>query len=172
IPRFREAVEAQLGRKLRRAPEPEAPPITERDRSHLGIHGQHQEGFYYIGLSILGGRTSDVDLRRCAGLAEEHGSGRIRTTNTQNIILLDIHESNLESLTRDLDRFGFEYQPSWSRKGIIACTGIQFCKLALAETKNRAVELNDYLESAVDLEDAPRISLTGCPNSCGQHHIC
>ena len=172
IPRFREEVEARLGHKLRRAPEAEAPPITERDRSHLGIHGQHQQGFYYVGLSILGGRTSGDDLRRFADLAEEHGSGRIRTTNTQNIVLLDIPERKLEALTRDLDQFGFEYQPSWSRKGIIACTGIQFCKLALAETKNRAVELNDYLESAVDLDDAPRISVTGCPNACGQHHIC
>jgi sulfite reductase beta subunit-like hemoprotein len=172
IPRFRDEVEARLGRKLRRASDLQAPPVTERDRSHLGIHGQHQEGFYYAGLSILGGRTSAEDLKRFADLAEEHGSGRVRTTNTQNIILLDIPERQLEALTRDLDRFGFEYQPSWSRKGIIACTGIQFCKLALAETKNRAVELNDYLESAVDLEDAPRISVTGCPNSCGQHHIC
>ncbi|MFY9555912.1 MAG: nitrite/sulfite reductase [Blastocatellia bacterium] len=172
IPRFREAVEAQLGHKLRRAPDAEANPVNERDRSHLGIHGQHQQGLYYAGLSILGGRTSGDDLRRFADLADEYGSGRLRTTNTQNIILLDVPERNLEALTEDLDRFGFEYQPSWSRKGIIACTGVQFCKLALAETKNRAVELNDYLESAVDLDDAPRISVTGCPNSCGQHHIC
>jgi sulfite reductase beta subunit-like hemoprotein len=172
IPRFRDEVEARLGHKLRRAPEPEAAPITERDRSHLGIHGQHQEGLYYVGLSILGGRTSAEDLKRFADLAEEYGGGRIRTTNTQNIILLDIPEGKLEALTRELDRYGVEYQPSWSRKAIIACTGIQFCKLALAETKNRAVELNDYLESAVDLDDAPRISVTGCPNACGQHHIC
>jgi len=172
IPRFRDEVEARLGHKLRRAAEPEAAPVTERDRSHLGIHGQHQEGFYYAGLSILGGRTSGDDLRRFADLAEEYGSGRIRTTNTQNIILLDIPERKLERLTRDFDRFGIEYQPSWSRKAIIACTGIQFCKLALAETKNRAVELNDYLENVIDLDDAPRISVTGCPNACGQHHIC
>jgi sulfite reductase beta subunit-like hemoprotein len=172
IPRFRDEVEARLGHKLRIASEPEAAPITERDRSHLGIHGQHQQGHYYVGLSILGGRTSGVDLNRLADLAEEHGSGRVRTTNTQNVILLDIPERKLQALTSDLDRYGFEYQPSWSRKAIIACTGVQFCKLALAETKNRAVELNDYLENAVDLEDAPRISVTGCPNACGQHHIC
>jgi len=172
IPRFRNEVEEKLGYKLRIAREPEAEAITERDRSHLGIHGQHEPGQYYVGLSILGGRTSGTDLNRLADLAEEHGTGRVRTTNTQNVILLDIPERKLEGLTRDLDRYGFEYQPSWSRKAIIACTGIQFCKLALAETKNRAGELNDYLESAVDLEDAPRISVTGCPNACGQHHIC
>ena len=77
-----------------------------------------------------------------------------------------------QALTRELDREHFDYKPNWARRGIIACTGIQFCKLALAETKNRATELDDYLAKAVDLDDTVRISVTGCPNSCGQHHIC
>jgi sulfite reductase beta subunit-like hemoprotein len=172
IPRFREEVEARLGRKLRRAAQAEAPPITERDRSHLGINGQRVNGLYYVGISILGGRTSASQLERLASLAQAYGSGRIRTTNTQNIILLDVPEWNLEALARELDLSGLNYEPSWSRKAIIACTGVQFCKLALAETKNRAVELNEQLESALDLDDSVRISVTGCPNSCGQHHIC
>lgn len=172
VPRFRDEVEARLGRKLRRATTLEAEPIAERDRTHLGIHRQHDKGMYYFGLSILGGRTSGFDLKRLASIAEEHGSGRLRTTNTQNIMLLDVPESNLDRAARELDRAGFDYQPGWSRKGIIACTGVQFCKLGLAETKNRTVELNSYLEKALDLDDPVRISLTGCPNSCGQHHIC
>jgi sulfite reductase beta subunit-like hemoprotein len=172
IPRFRDEVEARLGRRLRLAAEPEAEPITERDRAHLGINRQREQGFYYAGISILGGRTSADELKRLAALAAQFGSGRIRTTNTQNIILLDIPESNLNHLKCELDRSGFNYEPSWSRKAVIACTGIQFCKLALAETKNRAAELNAHLESAVDMDDAVRISVTGCPNSCGQHHIC
>jgi sulfite reductase beta subunit-like hemoprotein len=172
IPRFREAVEAVLGRQLRRAATPDAEPITERDRSHLGIHRQSTKGLYYFGISILGGRTSGAQLKRLADLAETYGSGRIRTTNTQNVLLLDIPEKNLEALKQQLDISGFDYQPSWARKAIIACTGIQFCKLAIAETKNRAKELDDYLSSAVDMDDSVRISVTGCPNSCGQHHIC
>jgi sulfite reductase beta subunit-like hemoprotein len=172
IPRFRDEVEARLGWKLRRADQSEAAPITERDRSHLGINGQSVNGLYYVGVSILGGRTSASQLERLASLAEAYGSGRIRTTNTQNIILLDIPEWNLEALARELELSGLNYEPSWSRKAIIACTGIQFCKLALAETKNRAVELNEQLEGALDLDDSVRISVTGCPNSCGQHHIC
>jgi len=172
IPRFREAVEAVLGRKLRRAPTPDAEPITERDRSHLGIHRQSTKGLYYFGISILGGRTSGTQLKRLADLAEQFGSGRIRTTNTQNVLLLDIPEKNLEALKQQLDISGFDYQPSWARKAIIACTGIQFCKLAIAETKNRAKELDDYLSSTVEMDDSVRISVTGCPNSCGQHHIC
>jgi sulfite reductase beta subunit-like hemoprotein len=172
VPRFRDEVEARLGRRLRRADEPEADPVTERDRSHLGINPQRDDGFYYAGISILGGRTSAAELRRLAGLAEEFGSGRIRTTNTQNIILLDIPETNLGGLRRELELSRLNYEPTWSRKAIIACTGVQFCKLALAETKNRAAQLNNYLEGAVAMDDPVRISVTGCPNSCGQHHIC
>lgn len=172
IPRFRDAVESVLGRKLRRAATPDAEPLTERDRSHLGIHRQSTKGLYYFGLSILGGRTSGAQLKRLADLAEQFGSGRIRTTNTQSILLLDIPEKNLEALKQQLDISGFNYQPNWARKAIIACTGIQFCKLAIAETKNRAKELDDYLSSAVEMDDPVRISVTGCPNSCGQHHIC
>jgi sulfite reductase beta subunit-like hemoprotein len=172
IPRFREEVEARLGRRLRRAASPEAEPIRERDRTHLGIHRQRDAGLNYVGISILGGRTSGDGLNHLAALAEQYGSGRARATNTQNIILLDVPDGNLDSLTRELDRSNLDYKPNWARRGIIACTGIQFCKLALAETKNRASELDDYLAKTVDLDDSPRISVTGCPNSCGQHHIC
>lgn len=172
IPRFREAVEARLGRKLRRAEHPEAPAVSDRDRSHLGIHRQRGDSFHYVGLALVGGRTSSDQLRIVAELAEKHGRGRIRTTNTQNIILLDIDSENIETLKHDLTQAGFDYEPSWAKRGLIACTGIQFCKLALAETKNRARELDEYLAEQVDLEDRPRISVTGCPNACGQHHIC
>lgn len=172
IPRFRAEVESRLGRKLRRAAEKEAEPIAELDRTHLGIHGQREEGLYYAGISILGGRTSGGELKWLAALAERYGSGRIRTTNTQNVVLLDIPERNLEALKGELTKQRLDYQPNWSRKSLIACTGVQFCKLALAETKNRVVKLNSHLEKAVDLDDPVRISVTGCPNSCGQHHIC
>lgn len=172
IPRFRDEVEAQLGWKLRRAVEPEAPAITDRDRSHLGIHRQRGDSFHYVGVALVGGRTSSDELRLLAELARQHGRGRLRTTNTQNIILLDVDSENLDSLKNDLNSAGLDYGPSWARRGLIACTGIQFCKLAIAETKNRARQLDSYLAEQVDLEDRPRISVTGCPNACGQHHIC
>lgn len=172
IPRFREEVESRLGRRLRRAETDEAAPVRERDRSHLGIHHQREDGFYYAGLAILGGRTSGDQLNRLADISERLTSGRIRATNTQNIILLDIPQNNLEAVKRELRESGFDYEPSWARKAIIACTGIQFCKLAIAETKNRAAQLDEYLSSEVEMDDSVRISVTGCPNSCGQHHIC
>lgn len=172
IPRFRDEVEARLGRKLKRAPDPDAEPVLARDRAHLGVNRQAVPGLSYVGLSVLGGRTSGTALRLLADLAAEYGSGRIRTTNTQNIVLLDVPDANLTHLERELDRAGFNYKPSWANKAIIACSGIQFCKLALAETKNRAADLNSVLEQSGTMPDSVRISVTGCPNSCGQHHIC
>jgi sulfite reductase beta subunit-like hemoprotein len=135
------------------------------------VHRQRQPGLNYIGLGILGGRTSRAELAELAALAEGY-AGRIRTTNAQNIILLDVADERLDGLLTELNRRGFRTKPSWSSRAIIACTGVQFCKLAIAETKNRAAELNDRLEKSIDMNDAVRISVTGCPNSCGQHHIC
>jgi sulfite reductase beta subunit-like hemoprotein len=172
VPRFREEVEARLGLRLRRAAEPEAAPLSVRDRTHLGIHRQRGDSLHYCGIAIVGGRTSADQLKVLAELAEKHGRGRLRTTNTQNIILLDIDGERLEPMKQDLRRAGLDYEPSWAKRGLIACTGIQFCKLAIAETKNRAHHLEQVLSERIDLEDAPRISVTGCPNACGQHHIC
>ncbi|HSE35750.1 MAG TPA: nitrite/sulfite reductase, partial [Blastocatellia bacterium] len=150
----------------------EAAAVTARDRTHLGIHRQRGDSLHYVGVALVGGRTSSEQLKSLAELAEKHGRGRLRTTNTQNIILLDIDSENLETMKHDLESAGIDYEPSWARRGLIACTGIQFCKLAIAETKNRARELDQYLADQVDIEDRPRISVTGCPNACGQHHIC
>jgi sulfite reductase beta subunit-like hemoprotein len=172
IPRFRAEVERRLGRELRRAPQPEAEPVVERARVHLGVNRQRQDGLYYVGIALLGGRTSGTGLRVLADLADRYGSGRVRTTVTQDILLLDVPEANLEPLKRELDRHGFHHDPGWARKATIACTGVQFCKLAVAATKNHATELVDYLERNVRLSEPVRISVTGCPNSCGQHHVC
>jgi sulfite reductase beta subunit-like hemoprotein len=111
-------------------------------------------------------------LKTLSRLAYEHGCKRFRTTNAQNIVLLDIPEPNLEALAGDLKRAAFDYEPGWANKAMLACTGIQFCKLALTETKNRAAELARQLEQQLTLDEPIRISVTGCPNSCGQHRIC
>ncbi|KAF0248333.1 MAG: sulfite reductase (ferredoxin) [bacterium] len=170
VPRFRQEVENRLGRKLTYSSQSEY--LIPQDRTHSLINNQHNPDLSYVPISVLGGRTSSDELKRLADLAEQCGSNRIRTTNTQSIILLDIPNQKLEPLKQQLDNKGFNYAPSWSRKSIIACTGTQFCKLAIAETKTRAAIINDYLEQHVELDTPLRISVTGCPNSCGQHHIC
>ena len=170
VPWFRDAVESRLGRALARAPEPG--PILERDRVHLGIHPQRQDGLAYAGISLVGGRTTGSALERIADLAEAYGSDRIRTTNSQNILILDLPQSRLSEIRRDIAAAGFDAGPSWVRRSIIACTGIQFCKLAVAETKTRAEAIVDELERRITMDEPIRISVTGCPNACGQHHIC
>src|SRR5262249_30434060 len=169
---FRSQVETRIGRSLDASEDRAAFWAANKDGSHIGMHRQHTEGLYYVGLSIVGGRTSSGDLKKLSRLALQYGSGRIRTTNTQNIILLDIARGNLASLTSELRLAGFDYEPAWATKGMLACTGTQFCKLALTETKNRGAELARELERQVELDEPIRISVTGCPNSCGQHHIC
>lgn len=171
VPRFRADLETRLRRRFRLAQDSQAQPIHERNRAHIGIHGQKEPGLYYIGLSILGGRTSGSSLRRLANLAEQYGSSRVRTTNAQNAILVDIPEWKLLSVCDELDAAGLEYEPGWSRKGLIACSGVQFCKLAQTETKKTAESLAHYLEDAVEMDQPLRISVTGCANACGQHHI-
>ena len=172
IPRFRTEVENVLGRQLKSAAKPDAEFVRERDRTHSGVHQQRENGLYYVGLSLLGGRTSGDKLLRLADLAEQFGSGRIRTSNQQNIYLLDVPQANLPVLQNELNRLDFDFEPHWARRGMIACTGTEFCKLAVSETKNRAVELADLLEKSIKLDNPVRISVTGCPNSCGQHHVC
>ena len=171
INRFVEKVELRMGRKLRRESASGLAFVNEPDRSHVGIHGQQTSGLYYIGISTLAGRISAAQLGHLAAIASEYGSGRVRTANTQDVVLLDIPEWHLESVCRELQLAGLDYQPSATRRSVIACSGIEFCKLAVAETKARAAKLCEYLENEVDLDEPVRISITGCPNSCGQHHI-
>ena len=169
---FRSRVEKKLGWTLERSGDFNPPPPPQKYRSHVGIHRQHSPGLYYVGLSITAGRTSGSDLKTLSRLARLYGSRRFRTTNSQNIVLLDIPDRYLQPLARDLKLAGFEYEPGWAHKGVLACTGIQFCKLALTETKNRVAQLAHQLEQHLTLDEPLRISVTGCPNSCGQHRIC
>jgi ferredoxin-nitrite reductase len=172
VPRFRDAVEARLGRRLRRAREPAAEPVSTVDRTHLGYHAQREPGLVFAGVPLVGGRTSADELDWFADLAESHGSGRVRTTTGQNLVLLDVREDEVPTLEARLSLNGRSARPHWAERAVIACTGIQFCKLAVSETKSRADGLVAYLREHVQLDEPVRISVTGCPNSCGQHHIC
>src|SRR5262249_51005589 len=160
---FRDAVEARLGRRLERAEQADAEPVTARDRTHLGVYRQRGDGdLYYAGIPLVGGRTTSDTLRLLAELAHRHGRGRLRTTNTQNVILADLGRGSLLSLEQELKPARLELRPAWASKSIIACTGVQFCKLAIAETKNRAASLERHLAENVVMDDLPRISVTGC----------
>ena len=123
---------------------PAAPkPLTQGD--HVGVHRQ-KDGRFYIGVTPFVGRVSGSTLTAIADVLERHGSARLRTTPHQKLVLLDIEESDVEQVVAELDALGLQARPSLIRRGTIACTGIEFCKLAIVETKQTATNAVIALE--------------------------
>ncbi|WP_372410383.1 nitrite/sulfite reductase [Streptomyces luteireticuli] len=168
--RFREVLEKEyLGRPLLDGPGPEVP--VERWRDHVGVHRQ-KDGRYYVGFAPRVGRVDGSTLTKIAELAEEHGSGRLRTTAEQKMIVLDVEEDRVESLTAGLEALDLRVSPSPFRRGTMACTGIEFCKIAIVETKARGASLIDELERRLPEFDEPlTINLNGCPNACARIQV-
>jgi sulfite reductase (ferredoxin) len=168
--RFREVLEKEyLGGALPDGPEPEAPPNGSRD--HIGVHAQ-RDGRYYLGVSPNVGRTSGTMLWQVADLAESFGSGRVCTTPQQKLLILDVPEPAIAELSSELAARDLQVEPSAFRRGTMACTGIEFCKLAIVETKQRATGLYTELERRLPGFDTPiSININGCPNSCARFQV-
>lgn len=154
------------------APLPDGPaapkPLAQGD--HVGVHRQH-DGRFYIGVTPFVGRISGTTLTRLAELLERVGSGRLRTTPHQKLVLLDIEEQHVEQVVAELDVLGLQARPSLFRRGTIACTGIEFCKLAIVETKQTATEAVIALEerlAGIELPHPISLHVNGCPNSCAR----
>ncbi|HEY7652749.1 MAG TPA: nitrite reductase [Methylomirabilota bacterium] len=144
----------------------------EAYRDHVGIHAQKQDGLVYAGLPILRGRLTPAEMRRIAGLAERYGTGELRATSMQNLIVVNVPRARADELSREAHGGGLRLGGSPFRRGTVACTGSEFCKLALTETKGFARWLVEDLEARLPgFEEHVRINITGCPNSCGQHWI-
>jgi sulfite reductase (ferredoxin) len=169
VAKFRDVLENEyLGRKLVDGPAPELP---DRPLDHLGVH-QQWDGAYYVGAAPVAGRVSGTMLARLADAAQAHGSGRVRLTPYQKLVVLDVAESETEGLVTDLREIGFEARPSAWRRGTMACTGIEYCKLAIVETKARAIQLVADLEERLAGFDADiSIHLNGCPNACARTQV-
>ncbi|MEJ7708927.1 MAG: hypothetical protein WKF84_03515 [Pyrinomonadaceae bacterium] len=169
--KFRAELESRLGRALTNGEAPSVP--VSDNRAHIGIHPQKQPGYYYAGAATNRGRFPGTDMIAVAELARQHAGARVRLTATQNLVVLDIPEAEREQVARKLQALDLLVWPSTFRTGTLACTGKQFCKLAVTETKNRASELIEHLEKAFPNFSEPlRISVTGCPNSCAHYQIC
>lgn len=143
-------------------------PKTQGD--HIGVHKQ-KDGRFYIGLAPFVGRISGETLTRLADLLEAHGSTRLRTTPHQKLVVLDVTEENVEPLIAALDEIGLSARPSLFRRSTIACTGIEFCKLAIVETKQAATDAVLELEKRLADINAPHpisLHVNGCPNSCAR----
>ncbi len=165
--RFREVLEKEyLGYALPDGPAP-APP-RDGIRDHVGVHRQ-RDGNYYVGFAPTVGRLSAGALDVIADLATRYGSGRVRTTTEQKMVILDVPPERVDDLVEQLDEAGLPARPSTFRRHTMACTGIEFCKLAIVETKARAADLITELERRLPGFDTPvTINVNGCPNSCAR----
>ena len=168
--RFLGELEARLGYALDRAPHEPRPEDVYRD--HVGIHPQRQPDLCYAGATVLRGRITAAQLRTLADAADRHGDGQARTTAMQNVVLVNVRRERVGTLARDLAEAGLPTGGSPFRRGVIACTGTEFCKLALTETKEFARRLVEDLERRLpSFHEHVKLHVTGCPNSCGQHWI-
>ena len=165
--KFREVLEKEyLGYALPDGQAPGAPRDGIRD--HVGVHRQ-RDGNYYVGFAPVVGRLSADALDVIAELAARYGSGRVHTTTEQKMVILDVPPGRTEALVAELEAAGLPARPSAFRRHTMACTGIEFCKLAIVETKARAADLISELERRLPGFDAPvAINVNGCPNSCAR----
>lgn len=167
---FREVLENEyLGRKLVDGPAAQPP---EGPRDHIGVHRQ-ADGNYFVGAKSAAGRVSGSALLDVVKAAERAGSRRVRTTVQQNLLVLDVPESELDGLRGELARLELRTDPSPWRRGVLACTGIEYCKLAIVETKERAMRMVESLEQRLadvqgEVANPVSVGLNGCPNACAR----
>jgi sulfite reductase (ferredoxin) len=167
---FLEELERQIGFKLDTAEDEEVPADIHRD--HVGIHAQKQPGLSYVGASVLRGRITPLQLRTAADLAERYADGHVRTTIMQNLLIVNVPNESAGQVVAELSAVGLPVRGSVFARGTVACTGSEFCKLALTETKGFARWLSEELEDRLPgFQEQLRLNITGCPNSCGQHWI-
>jgi sulfite reductase (ferredoxin) len=167
---FLAAVEARLGYALDPAEPEELPSHVHRD--HLGVTPQKQPSLFSIGANVIRGRITPAQLRVAADLVERYSDGHVRTTPMQNLLLINIGGLNVRTVIAELAAAGLPVLTSSFARGTVACTGSEFCKLALTETKSFARWLTEQLEERFpNYQEDLRLHITGCPNSCGQHWI-
>ncbi|CAL1389493.1 unnamed protein product [Linum trigynum] len=141
-------------------------------RDYLGVHPQKQQGLSYIGLHIPVGRLQADEMDSLARLADEYGTGELRLTVEQNIVIPNIENSKIESLLKEpLLTERFSPEPPILMKGLVACTGSQFCGQGIIETKARALKVTEEVGRLVSVDRPVRMHWTGCPNTCGQVQV-
>ena len=169
VKKFREVLEDEyLGYKL---PDGPRAPTNLIERDHVGVHKQ-KDGKVYLGVKPTMGHLTGEQLIAIADLAESYGLTRLRLTSFKEILFLDIHPEKVKDLADDLQEMGLYSKPSEFRRGMLTCTGLEYCKLAHVTTKARGIELVDELEERFGDIDSPiTITLNGCPNSCARTQV-
>ncbi len=167
---FQKEVERRIGFQFDPAV-PEEPP-SDVYRDHVGIHPQRQPGYSYVGAAVLRGRITPEQMRAAADLAERFAGGELRTTNMQNLLIVNVPHLQAEPLAKELNAIGLRVGGSPFYRGTIACSGTEFCKLAITETKGFSRWLVEELDDRLPgFDQQLKLHVTGCPNSCGQHWI-
>ena len=172
LAKYMEEVERKLAFQLPRLPldqcEPRKVPIQH---GHIGVFKQAQHGLNYIGAVITVGRMKPKQMRRVADIAQNYGSGEVRLTVWQNLIIPNVPDAFVETVKKNLVKMGFHHSATTISGGLIACTGNTGCQWAATNTKGQSVLLARHLEKKVQLDLPINIHLTGCPNSCAQHYM-
>ncbi|WP_157245994.1 nitrite/sulfite reductase [Nonomuraea typhae] len=170
VEKFREVLETEyLKEPLPDGPAPEAPRGARRD--HVGVYPQ-KDGNFYVGFAPKVGRLDGDKLHLIADIAERHGSGRVRTTVEQKMVILDVAPDRVDSIVAELEANDLRVNPSTFRRQTMACTGIEYCKLAIVETKASAAHLIDEMERRLpDFKEPLTINVNGCPNSCARIQV-
>jgi len=167
---FLRELENRIGFPLDPAVPEEAPSDVYRD--HVGIHPQKQPGYSYVGAAVLRGRLTATQMRAAAELAQRFASGELRTTNMQNLLIVNVPNAKAAELAKQLEGIGLNVGGSPFWRGAIACTGTEFCKIAITETKGFARWLVEEMDERLpEFDQQLKLHVTGCPNSCGQHWI-
>ena len=164
----------ELQQRIGFALDPAEPEDVPNDvhRDHTGMHAQKQAGLFYVGAPVLRGRITPQQLHIAANLADRYADGHIRTTTMQNLLIVNVPQRDVAAVVHELEVAALPVQASAFARGTVACTGSEFCKLALTETKGFARWLTRELEERLpDFREQLRLNITGCPNSCGQHWI-
>ena len=190
LEQYRDEMEKLLGYQLLRAPgngvagdrsigvmppngQHSNTPILQHSipHSHVGVFAQKQRGLNYIGITTPAGNITPKQMIRVSEIAELYGSGEVRLTVWQNLIIPNVPDAYVETVKKAVAKAGFDWKQSNLRSGLVACTGNSYCKFAASNTKAHALELANYLEKKVELDQPINIHLTGCPNSCAQHYM-
>ena len=167
--RFRQEVETRLGKTLSPAGIDARKPL---EKGHVGIYRQIQPGMNYVGLKVLVGRIQHGDLVKIAALAEKYGTGEVRISPAQALIIPNVSDRKIGDLDRESLVTQFAYNPSPVYKGLVSCVGSDYCNLAVIETKGRAVETAKMLESRIGSTLKPiTMHWSGCPAGCGNHLV-
>lgn len=170
--KFLEETKKLLAFPLLRCPEAECEPRADIDRAgHIGVHPQTQSGLHFIGVAVPVGRLPVAQMRAVADIADEFGSGELRLTVWQNLLIPNISGDRIPEALQRLREAGLDCTAGTVQRGTVACTGNRGCKYAATDTKSHAVELAQRLDARFELTQPINLHVTGCPHSCAQHYV-